>query len=79
MQVFYRNSYLGTSSRLLQQATGLTAPSLYNSFGSKRNLFLTALQRYIDFTLDYLFAGLANGTRGIDDLEKQHSEPQGSA
>ncbi|MFT5865507.1 MAG: TetR/AcrR family transcriptional repressor of nem operon [Gammaproteobacteria bacterium] len=69
MQLFYEHGYNGTSSRMLQQATGLTAPSLYNGFGSKRDLFLAALKRYIDMTLSYLFVDLANGTRGIDDLE----------
>jgi TetR/AcrR family transcriptional repressor of nem operon len=69
MQLFYKHGYNGTSSRLLQQATGLTAPSLYNSFGSKRDLFLAALKRYIEFTLNYLFVDLAAGTRGIDDLD----------
>jgi len=69
MQLFYKYGYNGTSSRMLQQATGLTAPSLYNGFGSKRDLFLAALTRYIDSTLNYLFVDLANGTKGIDDLE----------
>jgi TetR/AcrR family transcriptional repressor of nem operon len=69
MQHFYKHGYNGTSSRLLQLATGLTAPSLYNGFGSKRDLFLLALKRYIDFTLNYLFVDLAGGTKGIDDLD----------
>ena len=69
MQMFYQHGYHGTSSRLLQQKTGLTAPSLYNSFGSKRDLFLAALRRYVEFTLNYLFVDLANGASGIDDLE----------
>jgi TetR/AcrR family transcriptional regulator, transcriptional repressor for nem operon len=53
---------------MLQQATGLSAPSLYNSFGSKRDLFISALRNYADRTLAYLFADLAHGTKGIDDL-----------
>jgi AcrR family transcriptional regulator len=69
MQLFYKHGYDGTSSRLLQQATGLTAPSLYNSFGSKRDLFLASLERYVEFTLNHLFVDLANGKKGIADLE----------
>jgi AcrR family transcriptional regulator len=69
MQLFYKHGYNGTSSRMLQQATGLTAPSLYNSFGTKRDLFLATLKRYIEFTLNYIFVDLAGGTKGIDDLE----------
>jgi TetR/AcrR family transcriptional repressor of nem operon len=70
MGMFYKHGYNGSTSRSLQQATGLTAPSLYNSFGSKRNLFLTSLKLYIESTLNYMFVDLANGTRGIDDLEE---------
>jgi TetR/AcrR family transcriptional repressor of nem operon len=69
MQLFYQHGYYGTSSRLLQRETGLTAPSLYNSFGSKRDLFLAALRQYIEATLNYLFVGLSEGARGIDDVE----------
>jgi TetR/AcrR family transcriptional regulator, transcriptional repressor for nem operon len=70
MKLFYEHGYRATSSRLLQHATGLTAPSLYNSFGPKRDLFLAALRYYIDSTLNYLFVDLANGNRGIDDLDR---------
>lgn len=69
MLLFYEHGYAGTSSRMLQLATGLTAPSLYNSFGSKRDLFLAALKRYIEFTLNYLFVDLSAGKEGIDDID----------
>jgi TetR/AcrR family transcriptional repressor of nem operon len=69
MHLFYQHGYHGTSSRLLQQETGLTAPSLYHSFGSKRDLFLAALRRYAEFTLNHLFVDLTNGAQGIDDVE----------
>lgn len=70
MQLFYKHGYYGCTSRLLQQATGVTAPSLYNCYGSKRDLFLAALKLYIDSTLGYLFVDLASGTGGIDDLKE---------
>ncbi len=70
MQLFYRHGYHGTSSRLLQQETGLTAPSIYNVFGSKRDVSLAALRRYIEATLGYLFVDLSGGVRGIDDVER---------
>lgn len=68
-QLFYCHGYHATSSRMLQRATGLTAPSLYNSFGSKRDLFLLVLQSYVDATIGYLFVDLVNGARGLDDLD----------
>src|SRR5437763_414744 len=41
---FVRNGYVGTSVDDLLQATGLQRASLYSAFGSKRGLFLAALQ-----------------------------------
>lgn len=70
MRAFFQNGYDGTSSRALQAATGLTAPSLYNAFGSKQDLFLAALDRYVQSGFDYMIDELANGTAGLGDLER---------
>ena len=48
MQVFWRNGYEGTSMSDLLKATGLHKGSLYQAFGDKHSLFITALKRYID-------------------------------
>ena len=50
MQCFWRRGYEATSLRDLTGAMGLTAPSLYNSFGDKQQLFGQALERYLDRT-----------------------------
>lgn len=46
MQTFWSHGYGATSPALLGDATGLGRGSLYNAFGSKRELFLRCLDRY---------------------------------
>lgn len=48
MLCFWRQGYMATSMKDLQAATGLTPGSIYNSFGSKDGLFLSALDHYIE-------------------------------
>jgi TetR/AcrR family transcriptional repressor of nem operon len=48
MGVFWRKGYEGTSLADLLAATGLHKGSLYQSFGDKHTLFVTALRRYFD-------------------------------
>jgi TetR/AcrR family transcriptional regulator, transcriptional repressor for nem operon len=50
MRCFWRRGYEATSLRDLTRAMGLTAPSLYNSFGDKQQLFVKTLERYLDHT-----------------------------
>jgi TetR/AcrR family transcriptional repressor of nem operon len=40
---FAQRGYAGTSISDLEEATGLSSPSLYNSFGDKRTMFLQCL------------------------------------
>ena len=42
----WRNGYETTTLNDLTQAMGVTAPSIYATFGDKRQLFLEAVQRY---------------------------------
>lgn len=46
--VFWRNGYDATSTRDLCAAVGLDRSSVYNAFGSKRGLFVRALEGYLD-------------------------------
>lgn len=48
---FWAKGYHATSTRELTQAMGLTQPSLYNAFGDKRQLFMQALDDYLNRTL----------------------------
>lgn len=46
MRTFWRHGYEACSTQDLCQNTGLGKGSLYNTFGSKHNLFKQALERY---------------------------------
>jgi TetR/AcrR family transcriptional regulator, transcriptional repressor for nem operon len=46
MEEFWTNGYAETSPAQLAEATGVGKGSLYNTFGSKRQLFEQALARY---------------------------------
>jgi TetR/AcrR family transcriptional repressor of nem operon len=46
MEEFWTHGYAGTSPAQLAEATGIGKGSLYNTFGSKRQLFDQALDRY---------------------------------
>lgn len=50
MECFWRRGYEATSLRDLTASTGLTAPSLYNAFGDKQELFSRALEHYLEHT-----------------------------
>ena len=50
MECFWRRGYEATSVRDLSDAMGLTAPSIYNAFGDKRQLFGRALEHYLEHT-----------------------------
>ncbi|GAA4020213.1 TetR/AcrR family transcriptional regulator [Allokutzneria multivorans] len=46
MEVFWRKGYEATTTQDLCESTGLGRGSLYNAFGSKRQLYEAALRRY---------------------------------
>ncbi|WP_263164964.1 TetR/AcrR family transcriptional regulator [Streptomyces sp. SCSIO ZS0520] len=48
MEVFWSRGYSGTSPQHLVEALGIGRGSLYNAFGSKRQLFELALRRYYE-------------------------------
>jgi TetR/AcrR family transcriptional repressor of nem operon len=50
LQCFWQTGYEATSLRDLTAAMGLTAPSLYNAFGDKEQLFARTLERYLNRT-----------------------------
>ncbi len=70
MWAFFQHGFEGTSSRDLQAATGLTAPSLYNAFGAKHDIYLAALNRYVRLGFEYMINDLADGSGGLDDLDQ---------
>lgn len=48
IRCFWRNGFEVASVRDLVEATGLSAPSLYNAFGDKRALFDKAVAHYVE-------------------------------
>jgi TetR/AcrR family transcriptional repressor of nem operon len=48
MQVFREKGFEGTSMQDLVDATGLSRSSIYETFGSKKDFYLVALDRYED-------------------------------
>lgn len=46
--LFWQHGYEATSMADIVEASGLNKSSLYNTFGSKQQLFATVLARYID-------------------------------
>ena len=48
MDVFWRQGYQATSTDDLMEAMGIGRGSFYNTFGSKRKVYLRTLERYLD-------------------------------
>jgi TetR/AcrR family transcriptional regulator, transcriptional repressor for nem operon len=70
VDVFRELGYEATSMAILEQSTGLNKSSIYNTFGSKENLFRLALHRYETLRLSAIRETLASGIRGLDDLHQ---------
>ncbi|KPJ94747.1 MAG: TetR family transcriptional regulator [Gammaproteobacteria bacterium SG8_11] len=48
MEVFWRKGYSGTSLSDLTEAMGINKPSLYAAFGNKEDLFVSAINQYVN-------------------------------
>src|SRR5437899_7450970 len=71
MHAFRREGYYGISIPQLEEATGLSSGSIYNSFGDKRGIFLAAFEHYLRAVLESRisrFATPADGLSGIRQL-----------
>ncbi|MEU8275458.1 TetR/AcrR family transcriptional regulator [Microbispora bryophytorum] len=63
MEVFWRQGYEGTGISDLLKAMGISnAPSLYNAFGNKEQLFRKVLDRYADGPARYIREAFAEPT-----------------
>jgi len=69
MEVFWRYGYESASINALTAAMGITPPSLYAAFGNKEQLFLEAVERYLD----------SNRERLLGYLEKSGAAREGVA
>jgi TetR/AcrR family transcriptional repressor of nem operon len=48
IECFWQRGYEATSVRDLAERMGISAPSLYSVYGNKHDLFVRALERYLD-------------------------------
>jgi TetR/AcrR family transcriptional regulator, transcriptional repressor for nem operon len=61
MQFFWRQGYNGTSPQEILDELGLSRSSLYDTYGDKRSLFLSALMRYRNTVTGQVIQTLENG------------------
>ena len=66
--VFWVRGYEASSLDLLQEAMGLSRSSLYETFGSKRELFARVLAGYLAEVIDPRLAPLEHASAGFDSL-----------
>lgn len=62
IRVFARHGYEAASTAALLDGMEIARQSLYGAFGDKRRLFLEALSRYSDGSLEQIRGALAQGT-----------------
>ena len=60
-QLFRRRGYASTSMKDIEAATGLLPGSLYNAFGNKQDLFLSAMDYYLADVVDRRIAAHLSG------------------
>lgn len=60
MEVFGHYGYEGTSLKHLLDGLGIARQSLYDTYGTKRDLFISALKHYVTAKSDSVISYLAN-------------------
>ena len=70
MHAFRRSGYSGVSIPELEVATGLSAGSIYNSFGDKRGIFFAAFEHYLKAVLDRRISTFAKPASGLFGLRQ---------
>jgi TetR/AcrR family transcriptional regulator, transcriptional repressor for nem operon len=74
MECFWRRGYEATSLRDLTESMGLSAPSLYNAFGNKEELYARALDRYLDRTTRDRLRRLEETCRPLEAIRRFFAE-----
>lgn len=78
--LFWRRGYSGAGISELESELGIGRKSLYDTFGSKRELYLRAIEHYTDSVIERICRGLAdrrntpfeNLERVLDKLQQHH-------
>jgi TetR/AcrR family transcriptional repressor of nem operon len=68
IDVFWTKGYEATSVADLAEVSGLNKSSIYNTFGSKEQLFRLAIDRYVDGREAIFHALLRDGSSGLGDV-----------
>ena len=70
VDLFWERGYRATTTRDLEAALGITQSSIYNAFGSKRNLLLAAIDRYEARVEEELLGILSEPGDGLERVER---------
>lgn len=68
VNVFWKNGYVATSVRELEKEMGINQFSIYSSFGSKKGIFLRALQEYREQVKTIFLSNLIASEGSIEDI-----------
>lgn len=70
IEMFWEFGYANTSMREMVKHTGVAHAGLYAEFGSKDDLFKTALEKYETRIFNYLFSRLESPGASLKDIKK---------
>lgn len=73
VKVFWREGYEATAVETLCEETKLSPGSLYGAFGGKRDLFLAALDRYMDQISSDAIRRIATPASGMEGIRSYFS------
>ncbi|MGI8428003.1 MAG: TetR/AcrR family transcriptional regulator [Solirubrobacteraceae bacterium] len=82
MITFWEHGFEGASLAVLEDATGLSTPSIYNTFGSKEGLYRACLDHYgqhvgqeVTAALDFEHPGREDAARMLRTAASQYTAP----
>ncbi|WP_327294764.1 MULTISPECIES: TetR/AcrR family transcriptional regulator [unclassified Streptomyces] len=70
VRLFWRQGVASTGIQDVVAATGLNRSSLYSTFGGKQELYVAALNRYLEQRSQPMFQRLAQDERGLPAVEE---------
>lgn len=73
MELFWRNGFTSLGFETISEETGLSRSTLYAEFGSKQNLYIQAIDRYLDLAMDNYKSFLDRDPLSPKNIEKYFS------
>lgn len=68
MNIFWNNGYKATSLRKLESEMGINQFSIYASFKSKKELFISSIRKYREYVTQNIFQSLLRSDSGLAEL-----------